>query len=194
MPLHRPRLGFRQGPHINYDKYLSPGEETNLEVRRHWAALLWPAALLLAALLIGSFLGAWLSPGTNSDPVDTVAFLVVMFFLLRFGWKLFEWQIDRILVTNRRVVEVSGLITRRVASMPLTKVTDLTYKRTPLGRGLGFGELAIESAGQKQALEAITYIPRPDQFYRAFADLLNAAGPHRAPDEEDTGPIPRVHV
>jgi membrane protein YdbS with pleckstrin-like domain len=194
MPLRRRRLGFRQGPRINYDKYLSPGEETILEVRRHWAALLWPAAQLLAALLIGSFLGAWLSPGTNSDPVDTLAFLVVMVFLVRFGWKLFEWQIDRIVVTNRRVIEVSGLITRRVASMPLAKVTDLTYQRTPLGRGLGFGELILESAGQKQALDAITYIPRPDQFYRAFADLLNAAPHDRAPDEEDTGPIPRVHL
>lgn len=194
MPLRRPRLGFRQGPRINYDKYMSPGEATIIEVRRHWAALLWPGMHLLAALLIGSFLGAWLGPASGSDPIDTLAFVVVAAFLIRFGWKLFEWQIDRVVVTNRRIVEVSGLVTRRVASIPLAKVTDLTYQRTPLGRGLGYGELILESAGQNQALEAITYIPRPDEFYRAFAHLLNAAPTGRSPDEEDTGPIPRVRV
>jgi membrane protein YdbS with pleckstrin-like domain len=195
MPLRRPRLGFRQGPRINYDKYLSPGEATILEVRRHWAALLAPGAQLLAALLIGSFLGTLLGPGSTSDPVDTFVSLVVLVFLIRFAWKLFEWQIDRIVVTNRRIIEVSGLITRRVASIPLAKVTDLTYRRTVLGRALGFGELILESAGQKQALDAITYIPRPDEFYRAFAELLNAAPTNRvAPDEEDTGPIPRVRT
>jgi uncharacterized membrane protein YdbT with pleckstrin-like domain len=195
MPLRRPRLGFRQGPRINYDKYLSPGEATILEVRRHWAALLASAAQLLAALLVGSFLGTLLGPGSTSDPVDTFVFLVVLAFLIRFAWKLFEWQIDRIVVTNRRIIEVSGLITRRVASIPLAKVTDLTYRRTVLGRALGFGELILESAGQKQALDAITYIPRPDEFYRAFAELLNAAPTNRvAPDEEDTGPIPRVRT
>jgi uncharacterized membrane protein YdbT with pleckstrin-like domain len=195
MPLRRPRLGFRQGPRINYDKYLSPGEATILEVRRHWAALLPSAAQLLAALLIGSFLGTLLGPGSTSDPVDTFVFLVVMVFLIRFAWKLFEWQIDRIVVTNRRIIEVSGLVTRRVASIPLAKVTDLTYRRTVLARALGFGELILESAGQKQALDAITYIPRPDEFYRAFAELLNAAPTNRvAPDEEDTGPIPKVRA
>ena len=192
MPLHRPRIGFRHGARIDYDKYLSPGEETILEVRRHWAALLSPAAKLLGALVIGSLIGTMLGPETGSDPFDTIAVVVILFFLGHFVWKLIEWQLDRIVVTNRRVIEVSGPITRKVASMPLVKITDLTYRRNPLARALGYGELILESAGQRQAIESISYIPRPDEFYQAFAVLLNAPATDWRPDEADTGPIPRV--
>ncbi len=194
MPLRRPRLGWTHGPRLNYDKYLSPDEHMVLEVRRHWAALLVPGLQILAALLVGAFLGTWLGPTSDSDPIDTLAFLVVMGFTVRFGWRLFEWQIERVVVTNRRIIEVTGLITRRVASIPLAKVTDLTYQRTPLGRSLGYGELILESAGQKQALDAIPFIPRPDDFYRDFAELLNDAPVNRRADEDDTGPIPRVRL
>ena len=193
MRLRRP-LRWTHGPRINYDKYMSPGEHTMIEVRRHWAALLPPGLLVLGALLIGTLLGTWLTPGTDSDPIDRLAFYVTLGLLVRFGYKLFEWQIERVVVTNRRIIEITGLITRRVASIPLAKVTDLTYQRTPVARGLGFGELILESAGQKQALDRISYIPRPDQFYRSFAELLNDAPIHRPPDEEDTGPIPRVRT
>ncbi|MGH2751922.1 MAG: PH domain-containing protein [Actinomycetota bacterium] len=188
----RPRTGWTHGPRLNYDKYFSHGEYTVLEVRRHWAALLVPFLHVLLALVVGSLLGAWLGPSSRSDPIDTLVFIVVMGFTIRLGWRLFEWQIERVVVTNRRIVEVTGLVTRRVASMPLAKVTDLTYQRTPLGRALGYGELILESAGQKQALENIPFIPRPDDFYRDFAELLNSPPTSRNPDEEDTGPIPRV--
>lgn len=194
MPRRRPRRGWRHGPRLNYDKYLPHAEYTVLEIRRHWAALLAPFLHLLLALIVGSLLGAWLGPSSNSDPIDTLVFIVVMGFTIRLGWRLIEWLIERVVVTNRRIIEVSGLITRRVASMPLAKVTDLTYQRTPLGRGLGYGELILESAGQKQALERIPFIPRPDDFYRDFAELLTSAPVNRNPDEEDTGPIPRVRL
>jgi membrane protein YdbS with pleckstrin-like domain len=192
----RPRLpfGWSYGPRITYDRYLSPGEEVAFEVRRHPAALLAPAAQALGAWLAFFVLHNWLGLPSDSNPVDTVMFIVVMAFTLRAIWRWFEWQIERVLVTNKRIVEVSGIITRRVASMPLGKVTDLTYKRGPVARLFNYGELILESAGQKQALESISYIPRPDEFYRDFTEMLNNAPHGRTLDDKDTGEIPRVRL
>jgi membrane protein YdbS with pleckstrin-like domain len=195
MPRRRLQLSWSHGPRITYDRYLSPGEEVAFEVRRHAAALLAPVAQALGAWIAFFLIHNWLDLPSDSNPLDTIMFIAVMALTLRAIWRWFEWQIERVLVTNKRIVEVSGIITRRVASMPLAKVTDLTYQRGPLARLFNYGELILESAGQKQALESISYIPRPDDFYRDFTELLNNAGVIRSPDDDkDTGEIPRVRL
>ncbi|CAN5748792.1 hypothetical protein BH20ACT23_BH20ACT23_10150 [soil metagenome] len=194
MPRRRLRLSWSHGPQINYDKYLSPGEEVAFEVRKHGAALLWPAAQALLAWMVLFGLHALFNLPSDSNPIDTLTFIGAMVFTFRAMWRWFEWQIERVLVTNKRIVEVSGIITRRVASMPLAKVTDLTYQRTPLARALNYGEIILESAGQNQALESISYIPRPDDFYRDFTERLNASPTTNRRDDADTGEIPRVRL
>src|SRR5688572_31125381 len=47
---------------------------------------------------------------------------------------LFRSRYDYFEVTDKRVLLVTGLVTRQVASMPMGKVTDLTYRRPPIGR------------------------------------------------------------
>jgi membrane protein YdbS with pleckstrin-like domain len=192
----RPRLpfGWSYGPRISYDRYLSPGEEVAFEVRRHVAALLVPVIQALGAWILLFLIHYWLDLPSETNPIDSILFIVVMAFTLRAVWRWLEWQIERVLVTNKRIVEVSGIITRRVASMPLGKVTDLTYRRGPVARLFNYGELILESAGQKQALESIAYIPRPDEFYRDFTEMLNNAPIGRTLDDKDTGEIPRVRL
>ena len=65
-----------------------------------------------------------------------------------------------------------GLITHNLGMMPLSKVTDLTFERTVAGRMLGYGSIRIESAGQNQAFEHITYVPRPEEVYEAISELV----------------------
>ena len=102
-------------------------------------------------------------------------------------------------MTNQRIIEVSGVLTRKVASMPLEKMTDMIYLRTLGGRLLGYGDLIVESAGQDQALSRIRRLPKPDDFYRCVtslsADLLPVPDEEPpTPDLDDTGPLPRVVV
>lgn len=188
----RLRLSWSYGPQINYDRYLSPGEEVAFEVRKHAAALLLPVAQAGLAWIMLFLIHFALSLPSDSNPIDTLTFIIAMAFTLRAIWRWFEWQIERVLVTNKRIVEISGIITRRVASMPLGKVTDLTYQRGFVARWLKYGELILESAGQNQALESISFIPRPDVFYRDFMELLNNDSENRRSDNKDTGEIPRV--
>ena len=182
-------------------RYLGEGEEAVLEVRHHPFSLLRPTLVALGAIFAASVIGALLSWEDGDDAVDTTLGLVAIFFVGRLAWKALVWWFDRVVVTDQRIFEVSGILTRKVASMPLEKVTDMTYRRTIGGRVFGYGDLVLESAGQKQAMDEVVYLPRPDEFYRTVTSLASAhiapgrvlvdAGT-RGPDEDDTGPLPRV--
>ncbi len=185
-------------------RYLAMDEEVVCRVRRHPAVLFRPFIEAFGAIVAAAFLGTLLSPAAGSDLIDTALGMVAIFFMARFAWRGWEWNVAHIVVTDRRIFEVSGLISRRVASMPLTKVTDMTYHRSLLGRLLGYGDLRVESPGQKQAVEKIAFLPRPDDFYRTVTSLVMAKSPrhreevvHRVDHDmggDDTGPLPRVIV
>lgn len=185
-------------------RYLAADETVVLQARRHVAVLARPALAALGAILLALFVGLVVSPGKGADLLDTIGGLFALWFLLRLLWRAWEWWVDRIFVTEKRIFEVSGLLTRKVASMPLGNLTDMTYQRSLLGRVLGYGDLIVETAGQAQALSRIAYLSHPDDFYRTVtglvtAGLLPAASAsdvegRARDDEDDTGPLPRVIV
>ena len=180
---------------IQHHKYIPPGESEVLRVQRHWIAMARPLGELFAVITLSMLLAGWLGPDSGRDPLDTLAFFAILVVGVRFLLRYANWKIERVIVTNKRVIELSGVFNRRVASMPLSQVTDLTYKRSVLGRMLkshGYGELILESPGQKQAIESIPYLPTPDPFYRQFVQYLNEAPELRRPDQADTGEIPQV--
>ncbi|HZN20231.1 MAG TPA: PH domain-containing protein, partial [Micromonosporaceae bacterium] len=69
------------------------------------------------------------------------------------------------ILTNKRVMVVAGLITRRVAMMPLLRVTDMKYEQSPMGRLFNYGTFVLESAGQEQALREVKHLPNPNELY-----------------------------
>lgn len=188
---------------MSRSRYLAADERIVLEVRRHMSILLRPFVVAVVAVFVAGSIGWVMSPSKGSDNVDLVLGIIALVFAARLGWRAWQWHADRIVVTGQRIFEVSGVLTRKVASMPLTRVTDMTYKRSLLGRLLGYGDLIIESAGQDQALSRIERLPKPDDFYRTITSLVTAGIPSLLPegedqiwlpDDEDTGPLPRVIV
>jgi Bacterial PH domain len=183
---------------IRRDRYLALDERKICEVRRHPALLLSIGLRTLAVFLAAGALGMLSSPARGNDVIDTILGLIALAFFLRFIWEVVQWWVTRIIVTDRRIVEVSGVVSRRVASMPLPQVTDTTYHRSILGRLLGYGDLVVESPGRHPGLSHLGYVPRPDDFYRIVMSLMNASSGD-APDDvvvsrgdEDTGEIPQV--
>lgn len=122
---------------------------------------------------------------TGSTEVTGLFGLGVMYLWLRLGWKLADWRFDTLYVTDWRVFEVSGLVTRRLAAMPLRKITDLTYETSPLGRVLGYGRFVIETAGQDQALSSLDHVPDPHRMYTELSHLTL-----HGPDQRRRDPAP----
>jgi membrane protein YdbS with pleckstrin-like domain len=188
---------------VGRSRYLAADERIILEVRRHMSLLFGSGTLALLAILGAGAIGWFTGPSVGSDRVDLVLGVIALVVAARFGWRVWQWHADRIVVTDQRIFEVSGVLTRKVASMPLTRVTDMTYQRSLLGRVLGYGDLIVESAGQDQALSRIEHLPRPDDFYRTITSLVTAGIPSLLPEgqdelwlpeDDDTGPLPRVIV
>ncbi len=152
------------------DRYLIPGETAEIETIRHWMILARPVLKSLAVIAVALFL-------LSNDPysmvlrnIVTLALLLVVGYL---GYQILEWRMDHFVVTNRRVLLVSGVLTKKTAVMPLLKVTDLTYEQSPLARLLNYGTFIFESAGQDQALSRVSYLPGgPRQLYKQISELL----------------------
>jgi hypothetical protein len=55
----------------------------------------------------------------------------------------------------------------RMNMMLLTKVTDMSFQWSVLGRILGYGEFIVESAGQDQAVRNVDHLPYPEQLLQS---------------------------
>lgn len=162
------------------DRYLLPTEVQKIRTRRHFMILMPPVletlGVIAAALMIGYLLDfpGWLS---------VVVLIVVIGASVRMAWIAIEWWLERLVVTNHRLLLTSGVITRKVAMMPLAKVTDMTYEKPLLGQILGYGTFIVESAGQDQALSRIDYLPRADKQYLTISGLLFNPGASEQSEE-----------
>lgn len=153
------------------NRYLLPHEHQVIMVRRHPAVLLRPVAEIFGGLILAGLLSKWMSTGTGSEAL-VIIWWAWLLLLIRFVWKVAEWSVDYFVVTSQRMLLTTGLITRKVAMMPLGKVTDMSFQRSLLGRMLGYGEFVMESAGQDQALRSIPYIPYPETLYLEVCQMI----------------------
>ncbi len=152
--------------------YLFIGEKIVLIVRPHPIVLARDLILPFLGIVIAVAFPNWI----------TLAILLVL--LLRFLWEVLFWWHDRYVLTNDRMISLSGVFNKKAASMPLAKITDATYERSWLGRIFGYGLLNLESAGQV-GFDKIDFLPDPDNFYRAVMSLALGAIDDAAPEVKE---------
>jgi len=109
---------------------------------------------LLALFIITPFLPR------NSDIVVYGLILGVIALIVRLAAKWLEWTYSLFFFSSYRIIYIHGIVTRKIAMLPLGKVTDMGYDRDPWGQLFGYGTFIIESAGQEQARTRTTPIAR----------------------------------
>ena len=112
------------------------------KTRRHFLILLYELSLIAFVLIISAlFLPEvdYKNFSLNSILIFVLVFAATVEFL--------DWWFTRFYLTNYRVIKNSGIIGRSSISIPLDKIQDISYDYGILGRIFGFGDLAIESAG-----------------------------------------------
>jgi len=152
---------------------LDPSVERRvIRVRRHWAMLL-PVLLQTIGIVLGVFLLSLLVAGVAGLwLVQSLLWYLAVGVLIRLAWKVLHWWHEVLIITDKRFMINSGIFETKNSMMPITKVTDMSYLRPFLGQILGYGTLRVESAGQKQDLETIKYLPRPEEVFMAISDLV----------------------
>ena len=162
------------------NKYLLPHEHQVITVRKHPAVLLRPIGVTVLGLVIAAVISTTVARH-NADVVGFV-WIVWAVLLVWLAYRVWVWSQDYFIVTSRRMLLATGVLTRKVAMMPLVKVTDMSFQRSSLGRLLGYGEFILESAGQDQALRVVDHLPYPEQLYLEVCGLIF---PGRKDDGDD---------
>lgn len=173
---------------------LQDGERLILETRPHWSAPAGRAAAAVVALAAAAAAGFVWSPDRGNDAVDLAAGAVALLFALRFALALLRHRATWVLVTDRRIVVSAGLRGRAITSVPLARVGGVTFRRGLAGALLGYGTIVLRPLWD-EGESRLERMPRPRRVQRIVAGVLtDAPEPEVAPDEEDTGPLPRVIV
>ena len=151
-------------------RYLLPSERAVITVRRHWVVVVEPVVTTVVALVLASLAVA--KVGDRAQIVVDVVTLAALAVALRLVWRWVEWRRDWFVVTDERLLLAFGVVTRRVAIMPLTKVTDMSYNVSVLGRLMGYGEFVFESAGQDQALHKVSFLGHSQYLFAVLSNEL----------------------
>ncbi|MET7421251.1 PH domain-containing protein [Dactylosporangium sp. NPDC005555] len=152
-------------------RYLFPTEKFRGEWKRHWIQLAKEGGIAVAATIAMGYIAGWLTKH-NQTQLRTAVLVIWAIVILYCAWRVADWWYDRFILTNKRVMVVSGIFTRNVAMMPLLRVTDMKYVQSLTGRMFGYGHFELESAGQDQALRNIRNLPNPNELYLRIVEEM----------------------
>jgi uncharacterized membrane protein YdbT with pleckstrin-like domain len=150
-------------------RVLLPHERRVITVRFHPAILIRPVAETLGGLALAGLISTIAHLDSSVLLAVWLAWLVLVIRLL---FRIYQWLEDYFVVTSARLLLATGVFSKKVNMMPLTKVTDMRFERSLTGRVFGYGTFIVESAGQDQALRNINHLPYPEQLYIEVCGLI----------------------
>lgn len=114
--------------------------------RQHWLVVvprlvLWIAVSLLIILIASSL-------ALTVAGVALVLILAVVFPLWRIMVILLNWWNEQYVITNRRVIQLEGIVNKHSIDSSLEKVNDVVLEQSALGRLLNYGDVKILTASE----------------------------------------------
>jgi len=122
-------------------------EEIVFKSRQHWLVIvpklvLWTVVLLLVVLITVSLA---LTPLHGRA---LVLLLALAFPLWRIMVNFLNWWNEQYVITNRRVIQLEGIINKHSIDSSLEKVNDVVLQQSAIGRVLNYGDVQILTASE----------------------------------------------
>jgi uncharacterized membrane protein YdbT with pleckstrin-like domain len=121
------------------------------------------------ALLTGFVAGR-----SGANLFSVAGFLVVDVLAIMLVVRRAQAWYTRYALTDFRVVRSWGILSRRMAWIPWSKVTDVSLAQSMAGRILGYATVRIESANEASGFKEITDLRDPHRFHRLIAEIVEA--------------------
>ena len=154
-------------------KLLASNEAIVRTVRPHWVALL-PTILVdlaISIVIIGlSVAGIILAP-----PFTWFGLLLLLVPVGHFLSVWWVWHNREVVVTDRRIIQVAGLINKQVSDTLLEKINDIVTRQTGMGRLLNYGDVEIIS-GSDSGADTLRRISDPVGFKKTLLEQKGPAG------------------
>ena len=129
------------------EEMLGQNERILLRARKHWSILFGNIALeivLIIALMVAIFA---LLPMV-AFPVAPLGFFLVLVPLVGMVRDFLLWYNRQYIVTNRRVIQTSGVFSKDVVDSSLEKVNDVKMSQSFWGRLFDYGDIEILTASE----------------------------------------------
>ena len=146
---------------------LGQQERVLLETRQHWFVLFSNIVLEIILTLI-VVVGAIAL--TVMYPIAAIGFVLVLLPLGSMARDILVWYNRAYIVTNRRVIQISGVFSKNVVDSSLEKVNDVKMSQSFFGRMFDYGDIEILTASEL-GINLFQRIGDPVKFKTA---MLNA--------------------
>jgi uncharacterized membrane protein YdbT with pleckstrin-like domain len=154
------------------ESLLGDREKIILISRQHWFILI--SAIVLEIILILVLIALTIIVGTFLPEfalligaLGTILLLLPLTTLVR---DVLDWMNRQFIVTNRRVIQISGILNKNVTDSALAKVTDVKMEISAFGRLFNYGDIEILTASEF-GVNLFRRIEEPISFKTA---MLNA--------------------
>ena len=146
---------------------LGENEQILFETHQHWFVLFGKIFLeiLLMAFLVGGSIVA-----STFYPIAIYGLILVLVPLIGMLSDVLVWRNKAYIVTNRRVIQISGVFNKDVVDSSLEKVNDVKMSQSFFGRMFGYGDIEILTASEL-GVNLFHEIADPIEFKTA---MLNA--------------------
>jgi uncharacterized membrane protein YdbT with pleckstrin-like domain len=148
---------------------LGENEHILLRARKHWSVLFGNIVLEIV-LIIALIVAAIVLLPIVAFPVAPLGFILVLVPLVGMVRDSLIWYNRQYIVTNRRVIQSSGVFSKDVVDSSLEKVNDVKLSQSFWGRLFDYGDIEILTASEVGA-NVFRSIGEPIKFKTA---MLNA--------------------
>lgn len=181
-------------------KYLATQEELVL-VSSIGPRYLWINLVFLLIIPLGFFyLSIFMLFGVVNIPgfdwlkyIGLVTILIALFKLKSTSAILRKRQSNVYVVTNRRILIITGLFSRKIVTAPLDRITHITVDQSFIQRSLyNTGHLLIITAGFDQREIVVEHISNPIKFKVLVEELTNVS--EKSQNKQDLPPSEDVQI
>lgn len=156
-------------------KVLGHEEQVLLIVRQHglflFARLFW--WLLLALVIFIAVTAMQFSAAAAGHSRLLAAYVLLLVPLAPIWWIYLVWGNHKCIVTNRRVLQMQGVLGKEVVDAMLDQVNDVKTEQSLFGRMFNYGDVQVVTASEILT-DNMKRIARPLEFKRVLVDAKEA--------------------
>ena len=157
-------MGYAEG-------LLSTGERIVHREKQHWFVFIWGARYPILAIIVAAIVLV-LKNNLAQPWQDLLNYGAIAVFLIALGvlfWTILRYINQEYVLTNRRVIDVSGVLNKKSTDSSLEKINDAILTQSVFGRMFGFGDLDVLTASES-GISRFRMLIEPVRFKRAMLD------------------------
>ena len=140
---------YQKDPYLN--SLLGNNEKILLECRQHWFVfvrnIFVEGIAILSIIALVTLILFNLALG-STYPWVAYGYLLVTFPIISLFFDFFQWWNRKYIITDFRVIQISGIINKDVIDSALEKINDVKLTQSFFGRIFNFGTIEILTASE----------------------------------------------